>query len=359
MKYNIVSKEGEKVSATVFFGADSFIATKEHPKFNDIVAALHDDTSTDEQIKALFDISVPIRANFERLSERVMVNAGRIFFDGDEVDNSLSKLIARFYGDGHGDFMPLVCFMEKLATNPDQHSREQLFGWLVKHNFAITPDGDFIAYKGVDENGLSGISGSAIVNGVMVYGRIPNKPDTIIEMPRSGVQHDPGRGCAPGLHVANWRYASTWSGTRKLRIKVNPRDVVSVPTECNQEKMRVCRYRVLDQVKAEDKTALFVDVRQRLAVADAVERKVKPAKPAKPAGGPSKANGTAKKTAQPKEIVWPEYYEQYTKAHWAAVPFKELRAVAQLFEMPVPARSTREQLTGLLLKKARARKKTW
>lgn len=358
MKYNICKNEGDVTSATVFFGADQYIATPDHPRFSDIVARLRDGSGTDDELRALFDVTVPIGNHFKALSERVAVNAGRVFFDGDEVDSALAKTIVAFYSDGHDDFMPLVNFMEKIATNPTDHSRENLFRWLRKHKFGICPDGDFIAYKSVTPKGrLSHSSGRAIVNGEVINGLIPNQTDTIVEMPRSAVQHDPSHGCSTGLHVGNWSFASTFhGGSVVIRVKINPRDVVSVPTESSDRKMRVCRYRVLDVVTAEDKDMLYVDVRERLAVSKAVERKVVKPKVVKPAAGKT-ANPQDKRLTKPLEF--PEYYEQFTEKHFEACPRKELNTVARIFEMKGYSKLPAAELIPLLLKTGRARKKTW
>lgn len=66
-------------------------------------------------------------------------------------------------------------------------------------------------------------------------------------MPRSQVTADSGIGCSAGLHVGTWDYAVTFLGhdTPVLAVLVSPRDVVSVPTDCDAQKMRVCRYQVL------------------------------------------------------------------------------------------------------------------
>ncbi len=72
MKFNISSNEGEPTSATVFFGADRFVATKEHPRFGDILAGLRSTKPiADDDIRALFDVTVPLSRHFKHLSERI------------------------------------------------------------------------------------------------------------------------------------------------------------------------------------------------------------------------------------------------------------------------------------------------
>ena len=63
-------------------------------------------------------------------------------------------------------------------------------------------------------------------------------------MPRSEVEWDPSVGCHQGLHVGSWDYAAGFARGAVLTVYVNPRDVVSVPTDCDAAKMRCCRYTI-------------------------------------------------------------------------------------------------------------------
>ena len=44
-----------------------------------------------------------------------------------------------------------------------------------------------------------------------------------------------------------------------LKVHINPRDVVSVPTDAQGEKVRVCRYRVVEIIDAPETVALEDD----------------------------------------------------------------------------------------------------
>lgn len=345
IKYNIVSSEGERVSVTVFIDGVPSTANREHPRFEEICdlltgSAQKPDDDFIQKIKAAISPAAGIAQEFKNLSERVSVGNGRIYFDGDPVNDAVSETILRFYGGHEKDWMPLVNFMEKIALNPNEHSREQLFRWLAKHSFAIAPDGDIIAYKGVTGNGKdfkSSHSGTARVNGVLHANKqIPTQPNTVVEMPRSTVAWDPKVACHTGLHAGNWRYASTFASTT-LRVKINPRDVVSVPTDSNDEKMRVCRYRVLDKVTSEDKSVLFIPDLSKTArpVEYKEPEEEKPApKPARRAplkAAPVRGKGKkapAKKPApkpEPKPYEFPQYYEDFRKRDFENVDLDELR----------------------------------
>jgi len=132
---------------------------------------------------------------------------------------------------------PYVKFLENIKLNPDQRSREQLFDYLKTNNYPITKDGCFIAYKYVkkDENGK-------LVDNYS--GTYDNSVGKVVAMDRSNCNPDPYQTCSRGLHVAAFEYASG-GGDVLLEVKVNPKDVVSVPIDYNRQKIRVCRYEVL------------------------------------------------------------------------------------------------------------------
>lgn len=253
MQHLIVEQDGESNITVIVPGFQPQVAHSDHPNFRRIVAQA--EAGISEGIVELFDIAKAAAAQFSRLSERVTAKNGELFLDGDPINNALTNQVVRYLDEGTADWKPLVAFFEKVQSNPDSHSREQLFGWLNARDFTITPEGDILAYRGVLDDLTSKTAGPAIVDGVQINGHVPNNPGSVIEMPRADVEHDPRRACAPGLHVASWNYASGWA-SKTISVHVNPRDVVSVPTETAAEKVRVCRYKVDSVVDRPITTAL-------------------------------------------------------------------------------------------------------
>lgn len=242
------SDTGEKnITVFVVGNPDSPQSAHEsHPSYDAIVEAAD---NGDENVLDLFDVSTTAERNFSAITDRISVANGRVYLDGDEVDTVLTKQIVRFLNEGVNDWIPLVNFYEKVLSNPNEHSREQLFAWLDGRDFTITNEGDFIAYKGVqarDGGYVSVNSGHGIVDGQEQNGHLPNNIGSTVEIPRSEVAHDPSVPCASGLHVGDYSYAKSWARGGLLTVVVNPRDVVSVPTDCSAAKVRVCRYLVQD-----------------------------------------------------------------------------------------------------------------
>lgn len=245
--FHQATRTGER-TLTVFLDSGPLVVNDDHPSYDEILAGARGQLSS-EELFDLADISRTVAKKFDALGRRVSVANGVVYFDGDPVHNALTNHIVRALDEG-SDFQSLVNFYEKLAANPNDHSREQLYEWLNRRDFTILPDGNFVAYKGCarDANGVAvSISrGKATVNGESVDGAVPNPIDAVVEFPRSEVAWDPSQGCARGLHVGDYEYASSWARGVLLTVSVDPGDVVSVPTDSNAAKVRVCRYKVLD-----------------------------------------------------------------------------------------------------------------
>lgn len=248
VQYTLVgSEDGSNISVFIP-GQTPQVAHSSHPNFDKIVAGA---IAGDESILGLFDVGETANKLFLAISERVTYRNGRLYFDGDEVNSTLTRQIVRFINEDNEDFVPLVLFMEKVNQNPSEHSREQLFDWLDKEEFTITDEGDIVGYKGVKVvNGeyFSVRTGKALVDGEEHSGSIPNFVGSEITMPRGSVTWDPATACSTGLHVGTYTYAKGFSQGAVLEVHVNPRDVVSVPTDANAAKMRTCRYVVVDAI---------------------------------------------------------------------------------------------------------------
>lgn len=172
------------------------------------------------------------------------VEDGRIHINGMAVPAVLSAKILKFQGDGL-PHEPLVKFAENLQKNPSYRAVNELFQFLEKNDHPITENGCFIAYKKVRDDFLDVHSGT-----------FDNSPGNVVEMARNQVNENSNENCSYGLHVANFDYATSfYEGGKMLEVEVNPADVVSIPSDYNQSKMRVCKYLVLgvvDRVHSSD-----------------------------------------------------------------------------------------------------------
>lgn len=255
----VESAEGVGKSLSIFYeDGGTAVVPSTHSNFDELIELLMSGQADDESVRNLANTLYSVGQKLSRLSERVTVTDSNVLFDGDPLRGELADVIFdSFSVDGldSDSLKPLVNFLEKAKTNPSVRSIDDLYRWAVRGGLTITPNGDFVAYKGVavDPGGNSkSISrGSATVNGVQHTGQIPNPDGAIVEMPRSEVDPDSSSYCSVGLHVGTYRYAHGFAQGRTLLCQINPRDVVSVPEDCNSQKVRVSRYVVLNHIDQE------------------------------------------------------------------------------------------------------------
>ncbi len=260
MKHAKFTNAAGDSNITVLIGGELYSARDDNPNWDSIVAGVE---ANDPSIVDLFKPADAISRKFAELTERVSVHAGEILWDGEAIHNSLTQKIIQLMDERVEDWRPFVEFMDKLYTNPNEHSREQAFDYIAKHKHTILTNGNFLAYKGVDVLGgkyYSRQTGNAIVNDEQLYdAKIPNQPGSVIRMPRADVLHDPLSACHVGLHVATFDFAKSFIGYSGvvLEVEVNPRDIVSVPYSA--AKMRVCRYKVIGPVTEPSTATIAVD----------------------------------------------------------------------------------------------------
>ena len=186
-------------------------------------------------VSAAKRIEVFSKGNFRVQDGRVMVN-------GVAAPKVLSDKIIKFSNEGL-PFQPLLKFAENLQKNPSFRAVNELFTFLEKNDHPLTESGNFIAYKRVRST-FRDIHSNTMDNSV----------GNVVQVERNQVDEDSNRTCSHGLHVANWTYAHTQFASSDpttdvmLEVEVNPADVVAIPVDYNNAKMRVCKYKVLGVV---------------------------------------------------------------------------------------------------------------
>jgi len=161
-----------------------------------------------------------------------------LFWKGKEMHNALTTRMVAMLQDEF-PIEPLVNFMENLMSNPSKRAVDELYGFLEKNSLPITPDGHFLAYKKVKQDYTDCHSGT-----------MDNSVGKIVEMERNEVDDNKEVTCSTGLHFCSQEYLPHFGGStsRVVIVKINPRDVVSIPVDYHNAKGRACRYEVIGEV---------------------------------------------------------------------------------------------------------------
>jgi hypothetical protein len=241
MKY-IIANDGN-VTAVVSGQAYSF--NKSHPNYNKLINHLKNKNV--EHFEASYDIISHLNSFCEGY---VNSTDGSLSWDGIKMPNMFTSTILDMVKQGF-PFEPMLNFLDNLSQNPSDHAVVELFDFMENKNMPITYDGCFLAYKAVGKDYKDIYSNT-----------FDNSVGNVCSVPRNMVNSNRNDGCGAGLHVGAIDYAKSYGGididsyneggdddggNRLMICKVNPRDVVSVPTDSKFQKLRTCRYEVVSE----------------------------------------------------------------------------------------------------------------
>jgi len=215
---------------------DNHIIEPDHPNYN----LIRDKIKRGDWEDMDTFISIP-KAIAKASKGIVEVINNVVYHNGLPVHSHLALRIVDLMKQGF-DIEPWVNFMEKLYQNPDPFSITQLYTFLERAKLPLTPDGDFLAYKKVRANYFD-----------IHSGQFDNSVGKTPSIDRKICDNNPDNHCSRGLHFCSKGYLSSFggsvgSGYRVVLVKVNPRDVVSVPNDHHCEKARACIYKVVGEL---------------------------------------------------------------------------------------------------------------
>lgn len=209
----------------------------DHINYNKILNELKTDGDVDTIIN-LLNIPLAVKQFLGNSSSFLDFDLDnyKIYYKGEEVHSMLVDKIYMMLSMGF-KIDSMVNFMKNLYDNPSQRAIDELYGFLEFGKLPITEDGYFLAYKRVRLDYKS-----------IHDGKTDNSIGSIVEMPRTKVNDNSNETCSTGLHLCSFDYLKDFDGDRIVIVKVNPRDVVSIPTDYNNTKARACKYEIIGEV---------------------------------------------------------------------------------------------------------------
>lgn len=274
MSYPYIISSGS-LSLVIVIDNISHTVPSNHPMYTQIVAALKREDW--ETIKTL--------VNLKEYAHKY--SNGELEIDGDTVrwagialHNSLTIRIVEMLRDGYS-IAPMIAFLSRLMKNSSYRAVNELYTLLENSDLPITPDGYLLAYKKVSNLYMDLHSGTILNkpaplltpaerqlltspqekcgkhNEVSVELR---NGETYVSMPRNMVDDNKNVDCSIGLHFCSLKYITDYfrvkeKNDRIVIVRVDPADVVSIPTDCNHTKGRTCAYAVIGELQGPLKTA--------------------------------------------------------------------------------------------------------
>lgn len=216
-------------SLTCVINGKSLTMEQDNPSFKVAVKTILQEEW--DNLADLFDTAKAV----ENFAEgNVKVEDGEVYFKDEIVHGHVVGRILDLMSD-EKPYKSVIRFLDKLMGNPSRRAVNELYAFLEHKSMPLTPEGNFLAYKGVREDFTDWYSG-----------KFTNKVGDVNEMPRRGVCDDYNIGCSSGFHAGSLEYAKGYgNGGNLMVVEIDPSDVVSVPHDCDQQKLRTCKYKVV------------------------------------------------------------------------------------------------------------------
>lgn len=238
----------------VIEGKQHTINRDTHPNFAKIIDAIR--ANDWDSVPNLVDMTRVI-ADYASVNGDIEVKDGDVFYQGRPFANAITDRLLTMLEE---DFPvePLCNFLSNLKDNPSKRAVDELYLFLENNSLPLTPDGHFLAYKKVRDDYKDIHSGT-----------FDNSVGQICEMPRNEVNEDRDQTCSDGLHFCSLEYLPNFgssTGNHVMIVKINPADVVSIPSDYNNAKGRTCRYEVIGEHEAENRD--YTEAFDRIVVGD-------------------------------------------------------------------------------------------
>ena len=299
MLYSYTGFNGIDSISLIFRKGMPVTVGEDHPKFEEINNLRINGelkTATDDEVMSILTQKT-VNAWVEKsMSEGEYQLTPYGLYDSDGlVSSDLADKLAKALGedpDNEPRIRAMVRFLARAKENPSMPDADKLYRWIFSEKLTLTPDGHFLGYKSVAKspkdvlskveitlpNGdaetadyahtmhdgdvyWSHFSGGGITNGVEFPEQVPQWVGAVVEMPRDKVDSRGDVECSVGLHVGTYGYASKFYAgdiSQLLLVKVDPKDVVSVP-DYDFTKLRACRYTVVGEIEDILDVDLWVD----------------------------------------------------------------------------------------------------
>lgn len=223
---------------TVFIAGKPLMCDKKHYNYNKILELLKLGKNIDlVELADLFTMEI----NIKKASKKLSIVKGVVYYKDRVIDNVLTKRIISMIKEGY-DVKYMLLFLDNLLDNPSSSAINELYQFMEIGQLPISKDGFLYAYKKVNVN-FKDIHTNSFDNSV----------GSVVSMDRNLVDDNRFNTCSSGLHFCSYAYLEEYSSQEEDKckivvVKVNPKDVVSIPIDYNFTKARCSEYKVVKDV---------------------------------------------------------------------------------------------------------------
>lgn len=259
-----VSAEG----ITMFAGGSRTFVPRTHRNYQRILDAVRDERYDEAATLASEQSIITPRSFTTTIPGFELSPGGQITYLGEPFPEEVTKEVLRRIDVGQ-PIDPLARLLIRVRNNPSASSQRETLLFSAANDFLITETGMIVAYKAVGTGYHDSHSGTVCYMpaqlmtaeqrqqyepGVSGQGLERNVTTqvidglTVVSIPRHAVDDNRQKACSYGLHVAAHEYAKGFA-SRLLLVLVDPADIVSVPYDHGDQKVRVCRLTVLAEIE--------------------------------------------------------------------------------------------------------------
>lgn len=213
------------------------------PFIDEVIKAI--DTNNESLLVLLSNINDKIINGEVEINENGLsvngINLEEKFIKHDKVLMFINKLKNGGLLDKDTAF--LKPFIKNMFDNPYIDAVEELYDFCQEQDFVITEDGCFLAYKNVNSD-FTSIHPS--VDGT----HLDHSIGSVVK--EQYFDTDRTQTCSKGLHFCSKEYLKHYTGNKTIIVKVNPKDVVAIPTDYSFMKGRCKEYKVIGELNKEE-----------------------------------------------------------------------------------------------------------
>ena len=185
-------------------------------------------------------------------SKNVVVEKDTIKIDGVTVLNTATPImefikVLQKKGVIDSEISRIKPFLENMFENPFIDAVQEIYDYCKAMDFEITDDGCFLAYKNVRSD----------LGSIFDNGQTKHKIGEYTEVKMYDTERT--NTCSKGLHFCSKSYLQHYVGEVTIIVKINPKDVVSIPVDYNFAKGRCRKYLVVGILNDKDKMLSDVD----------------------------------------------------------------------------------------------------
>lgn len=237
-EYHLIKRKDD---LRIIIGSDSYKLTKSFIDKNDFL--VEDLLIRDDMIlnNAEFKLIESLKYN-ESIVEVIEITKSdfelknnKAYYKGIELSIDLFNVLkAAFEKQNDKNNKTIINFVNLLMQNPDKDVIRQIYPFLMHNDIKICNNGYLLTYKSIRKDFTDHYTGT-----------YDNSVGKYVKMDRDKVDPNPNKTCSHGLHVGSLSYVDRiYSNNIIVSCIVNPMNVVSIPTDYNGAKMRVCEYKV-------------------------------------------------------------------------------------------------------------------